>query len=111
MVHCVPFAALEDIEAMKAVAITQRGSIKDFVDFYFMLKKTRHSFADILKGVIKKYGLDQAYEYQLKTSFVYFADAEKEVDQIIMIDKNNQEKRLADKEWEKIKQFFQGYIK
>lgn len=106
-----PLASLEDIEAMKAVAITQRGSVKDFVDFYFMVKKTRHPFADILKGVTKKYGLDQAYEYQLKTSFVYFADAEKEVDQIIMIDKNNQEKRLADKEWEKIKKFFQGYIK
>ncbi len=106
-----PLASLEDIEAMKAVAITQRGSIKDFVDFYFIVKKTRHPFADILKEVIKKYGLDQAYEYQLKTSFVYFADAEKEVDQIIMIGENNQEEKLTEKEWEKIKKFFQEYIK
>lgn len=106
-----PLASLEDIEAMKAVAITQRGSVKDFVDFYFMVKKTRHPFADILKGVIKKYDLDQAYEYQLKTSFVYFADAEKEVDQIIMIGENNQKKKLTENEWEKIKKFFQEYIK
>lgn len=106
-----PLVSLEDLEAMKAVALTQRGSVKDFVDFYFMEKKTHHSFANILKGVIKKYSLDQTFEYQLKTSFVYFADAEKEVDQIIMIDKNNQEKRLTDKEWEKIKKNFQEYIK
>ncbi len=105
-----PLASLEDIEAMKAVAITQRGSVKDFVDLYFLVKKTGHSFADILKGVLKKYELDQTYEYQVKTSFVYFEDAEKEVDQVIMIGKDNRKEKLTQKEWEKIKKFFQGYI-
>ena len=63
-----PLTSLEDIEAMKSVAISQRGSAKDFVDLYFILKKSRHHFDDILKLVIKKYNLDTTYEYQLKTS-------------------------------------------
>jgi predicted nucleotidyltransferase component of viral defense system len=106
-----PLASLEDIEAMKAVAISQRGSIKDFVDLYFIVKKTGHHFDDIFKGVIKKYNLDNTYEYQIKTSFVYFEDAEKEIDNIIMIDKDKEKKKLTEKEWEKIKKFFQEFIK
>jgi predicted nucleotidyltransferase component of viral defense system len=104
-------ASLEDIEAMKAVAISQRGSVKDFIDFYFIVKKTGHHFDDIFKGVMKKYNLDNTYEYQIKTSFVYFEDAEKEIDNIIMIGKDKKKKKLTEKEWEKIKKFFTEYIK
>ena len=104
-------ASLEDIEAMKAVAISQRGSVKDFIDLYFIVKKTGHHFDDIFKGVIKKYNLDNTYEYQIKTSFVYFEDAEKEIDNIIMIGKNKEKKKLTGREWGKIKKFFQEYIK
>jgi len=106
-----PLASLEDIEAMKAVAISQRGSVKDFVDLYFIVKKTGHHFDDIFKGVIKKYNLDNTYEYQIKTSFVYFEDAEKEIDNIIMIGKNKEKKKLTEREWEKIKKFFKEFIK
>ena len=34
-----PLASLNDIIAMKAVAINQRGSVKDFVDLFFMLRQ------------------------------------------------------------------------
>ncbi len=104
-------ASLEDIEAMKAVAISQRGSVKDFIDLYFIVNKTGHHFDDIFKGIIKKYNLDNTYEYQIKTSFVYFEDAEKEIDNIIMIDKAKKKKKLTEREWGKIKKFFQEYIK
>jgi predicted nucleotidyltransferase component of viral defense system len=106
-----PLASLDDIEAMKAIAISQRGSVKDFVDMYYLLAKTGHHFENILGIVIKKYGLDNTYEYQLKTSFVYFDDAENEVDNIIMINPNKKKEKLEKKEWQKIKKFFQGFIK
>ena len=106
-----PLASLEDIEAMKAVAISQRGSVKDFVDMFFLLAETGHHFEHILGTVIKKYGLDNTYEYQLKTSFVYFEDAENEVDNIIMIGADNKKEKLEKKEWRKIKTFFQGFIR
>lgn len=106
-----PLASLKDIEAMKAVAISQRGSAKDFIDLYFLLKRTRHEFDDIVKYVMKKYDIKSDYEYQLRTSFVYFDDAEKEIDEIIMVKKKEKNGKLKEDEWKKIKSFFVDYIK
>lgn len=106
-----PLASLEDLEAMKAVAISQRGSVKDFVDMFSLLAKTGHHFENILGTVIKKYGLDNTYKYPLKTSFVYFEDAENEVDDIIMINADKKKGKLEKKEWRKIKTFFQEFIR
>jgi len=106
-----PLASLNDIAAMKAVAINQRGSIKDFVDLFFILRKTGLDFSDAANLVMEKYGLDQGYNYQLKTSFVYFDDAEQEIDQIIMLKNDKEQKKLTRKEWENIKSFYLDYIK
>ena len=104
-------ASLNDIAAMKAVAINQRGSIKDFVDLFFILNKTGMDFNDVAGLVTRKYNLDQGYDYQLKTSFVYFDDAEDEIDQIIMLKNDKEQKKLTRKEWENIKSFYLGYVK
>ncbi len=105
-----PLASLDDIEAMKAVAISQRGSAKDFIDMYRLVGKTGHGYNDILQAVIKKYKQDDSYEYQLKTSFVYFEDAEKEAPKILMIGENGEISPLKSKEWEHIKKFFARFI-
>jgi len=107
-----PLASLNDIAAMKAVAINQRGSIRDFIDLFFILRKTGLNFDDIADLVIEKYGVDQGYDYHLKTSFVYFDDAEIEMDQIIMLEADDSEQRnLARKEWEEMKTFFLDLVK
>ena len=106
-----PIASLDDLEAMKAIAISQRGSIKDFIDLYFLLNKTGHCFDDIVKLVIKKYKINREYEYQLKTAFVYFDDAEKEYNSIIMIKENNRNEKIKMEEWREIKSFFYGFTK
>jgi len=106
-----PLGSLNDIAAMKAVAINQRGSIKDFVDLFFILRKTKLDFSNVAGLVIKKYGLDQGYDYQLKTSFVYFDDAEEEVEQIIMLKDDEEQENFDRKEWEDIKNFYLDYVK
>jgi len=106
-----PTASFKDIEAMKALAITQRGSAKDFADLFFLLKSTHHCFKDILTFVKKKYGVENRYEYHLKTSFVYFDDAERENDSIMLIKKSGKIERMSDKEWNDIKKFFCEFIK
>ena len=104
-------ASLQDLVAMKAVAITQRGSIKDFFDLYMLIDKMGYHFQDILKLVIGKYNVTGVYAYQLKTALVYFEDAEKEVDNIIMIKDNKGNKKLSSREWQRIKIFFQEFIR
>lgn len=101
-----PLASLEDLEAMKTISIVQRGSAKDFVDLYYLMKKTNHSFEDIFSLVQKKYDLNNRYEYQLKTSFVYFDDAEKEIDEILLVDKHGVARKISPKEWGDIKNKF-----
>jgi len=64
----------EDISAMKLAAITNRGSKKDFVDLYFLLKQ--FSLAEMLKFYIQKY--HDGSEYLVLKSLTYFEDAEKD---------------------------------
>ncbi len=67
-------ASLEDIAAMKMIAIIQRGIMRDFIDLYFLLKKL--SLENVLKFAKKKYpGFN---EYLALQSLTYFEYAEKE---------------------------------
>ena len=101
-----PMASLEDIEAMKAVALAQRGSAKDFVDLYHLLGRTRHTFNEMFSGVQRKYQVDEKYSYHLKTAMAYFFDAEQEIDAIVIVDKTDKIRKITDEQWEEIKAFF-----
>jgi len=67
-------ATIEDIAAMKLNAIIGRGSKKDFIDLFFILKK--YNFSELFKFYNKKYH-DGSIFLVLK-SIVYFDDADKE---------------------------------
>ncbi|HUI28844.1 MAG TPA: nucleotidyl transferase AbiEii/AbiGii toxin family protein [Candidatus Acidoferrales bacterium] len=72
-VEGVKLASKEDIGAMKIVAVTGRGTERDFVDLYFLLRE--FSLDQILKFTKKKY--PQFNIYVGLRSLTYFADAEK----------------------------------
>jgi predicted nucleotidyltransferase component of viral defense system len=67
-------ADLVDIAAMKIAAVTGRGSKKDFVDLYFLLKQM--DIAQILDHYVAKYK-DGSLFMTLK-SIIYFDDADKD---------------------------------
>jgi predicted nucleotidyltransferase component of viral defense system len=102
-------ASLDDIEAMKTLALVQRGSAKDFVDLFYLLRKTGHSFADLSLLVQGKYGVDKKYDYHLKTAMVYFDDAELELAAIMLVDESDSIRSISEKEWTEIKEFFVGF--
>jgi len=106
-----PLASLKDIAAMKAVAINQRGSVKDFIDLFYILRETGLNFEAISRLAIEKYGLSPHYDYHLRTSFVYFDDAEREVDQIVMLKRGEEKRPFTTGEWEEIKTFFKEFIR
>ena len=66
-------AGKKDIAAMKLSAITGRGSKKDFLDLYFLLKE--FSIGEMLDFYKRKY--TDGSEFLVLKSLTYFADAEK----------------------------------
>jgi hypothetical protein len=67
-----PLASFDDIEAMKAIALAQRGSAKDFIDLYDLISRAGHSFDDLAFRVRTKYQVDDKYDYHLNTKYKKF---------------------------------------
>lgn len=86
----IPLANLKDISAMKLAAITGRGSKKDFIDIFFLLKE--FSLQEMLGFYKEKYS-DGALFLVLR-SLTYFIDADKDADP----------KMLNKVSWSKIKE-------
>ena len=68
----IRMATVKDIAAMKLAAITNRGSRKDFVDIYFLLKT--YSLHEMIQFFNEKYR--DGSEYLALKSLIYFEDAE-----------------------------------
>jgi len=73
-IDTIPLASRRDIAAMKLSAITGRGTKKDFIDLYFLLKE--FTLEEILHFYQEKYA-DGAVFLVIR-SLAYFADADKE---------------------------------
>ena len=85
----IKLAGLKDIAAMKMAAITNRGSKKDFIDFYFLLN--HFSLKEIIDFYLGKY--PDASAFLACKSLVYFADADIQV----------MPKMLVPTDWEEVK--------
>lgn len=94
-------ASIPDIAAMKLSAITGRGSKKDFVDLYFLLKKM--SLSQMMDLYKKKFA--DGSPFLVLKSLVYFEDADLEEMPVMMEPVN----------WETVKngiiEAHAGYIK
>ncbi len=88
----VKIADKKDIAAMKIDAVSSRGSKKDFIDLYFLLKE--YSLAELVSFFEKKYVNIKYNKLHILKSLVYFDDAESEP-MPIMIKKHD---------WEEIKE-------
>lgn len=95
-------ANTEDIGAMKLSAIIGRGTKKDFVDLYFLLK--HYTLSSLLSFFRNKY--PDGTELLVLKSLIYFQDADEEVESPVM---------LIDVKWEEIKKtilhHFKNYTK
>lgn len=69
-------ANMEDIALMKLEAISGRGSKKDFIDLYFLLRD--FSLSELFEKYSLKYGIEVSNHYHLLKSLAYFEDAEHE---------------------------------
>jgi len=93
-VHGLKVASVDDIAAMKVVAISQRGDKKDFFDLYEILKMI--SPRDLKALFLKKFGASRINCYHILKSFLYFDDAEQQPDPL----------SLNTTTWEQVKGYF-----
>lgn len=77
----IRMATPKDIAAMKITAIVGRGTKKDFIDIYFLLK--HYSLEQILSFYSAKYA--EASPFMAMKSLAYFDDAEPEPMPIMLI--------------------------
>ena len=78
----IPLADERDIAAMKLDVVSSRGSRKDFVDLYFLLKK--HTIFEIFGFFQKKYQNISYNKVHIVKSLAYFEDAEQDPDPLMV---------------------------
>jgi len=88
-----------DIAAMKVQAIAGRGSRKDFIDLYFLLRE--YPLDKIMAAHSSKFGSRLANRYHAFKSLLYFIDAEKEA----------MPRMLAPVSWPQVKKTVQSEVK
>jgi hypothetical protein len=88
----VKLADERDIAAMKIDAASSRGSKKDFIDIYFLLKK--YTLENLIGFFEQKYKDINYNKLHILKSFIYFEDAENEP----------MPKMIQEVDWDKVKQ-------
>jgi hypothetical protein len=88
-----------DIAAMKLAAIVDRGTKRDFIDLYFIIKK-KYSLETIFSFYDKKYQKLAENVYSILKSLRYFEDAEESA----------MPKMIKKVFWEEVKSFFEKEV-
>ncbi len=106
MEKTIPFQGIElagimDIAAMKVIAISQRGTKRDFVDLYVILQEM--PFHRIAEHMIRRFGKERINPVHIGKSLVYFSDADSDPEPAYLKGK--------ELDWERIKRFFRGHVK
>ena len=90
-------ASLDDLACMKLSAIAQRGSRKDFLDLYHLVKRYK-PLAELLALYQKKYGLSDVAP--VLYGLAYFAEADEEPQPLQSAD-----------DWKTVKKAIAGWVK
>jgi hypothetical protein len=93
-------AQLLDIALMKLIAISQRGTRRDFVDLFFICGHG-YPLGELLRQIPCKYTTVSYPSYHLLRALIYFADADRDPSPLM----------LAPFEWEQAKRFFETEVK
>lgn len=97
----ISVAGVLDVASMKIIAISQRGTKRDFVDLYCILQET--PFHNVANHLIRRFGKERINPIHTGKSFVYFSDAESNPEL--------QYTKGKDVSWDKIKRFFRDHVK
>lgn len=99
----IEIASLKDLIASKISAISSRGTMRDFVDIYYLLKSGKFGMVkEFLSYYEKRFGNLASQKAHILKSLTYFADAEIDKDPHML---------TGDFSWQKIKKFIENEVK
>jgi len=101
--HEIKVADYRDIVAEKIKTISQRGSKKDFIDLYAVLKM-KFSVAEVCELFKRRFRDTGINYYHVLKSLIFFEDAEQEPSPLVIL--SGEEWK-----WENVKSFFMDNIK
>jgi len=97
----IDIADIKDIAPMKIAAISDRGSKKDFIDLYFIIKiEKKLSLEECLELYDEKFKSLKENKVHVLKSLTYFEDA----------DKQSGLKMIKKADWKEVKKFFQREV-
>ena len=97
----ISIAGLIDIASMKVIAINQRGTKRDFVDLYCIIRNM--PFYKIAENMTGRFGIERINPVHIGKSFIYFSDAESDPEPYYLKGKKIK--------WETVKKFFRLHVK
>lgn len=105
----IKIASIQDIAAMKLIAVAMRGKRRDFIDIYYLLEK--YSLSDLLGFVKAKYPSFE--EMMVLKGLIYFEDAEDEdlARGINVLDRNFSWEKAKHKIFEAVQKYQLGLLK
>ena len=98
--NSIKIAAIADIGAMKLASIVGRGSKRDFVDIFFIVKEYI-PLSKLISMAEKKFRQIQSFSVQALHALVYFEDAESE----------RMPKLIKKVSWQQIKSFLKTEVR
>jgi hypothetical protein len=94
-------AEVLDLASMKVIAISQKGTKRDFADLYFILQEM--PFHKIAGHMVRRFGKGRINPVHIGKSLVYFSDADSHPEPEYV--------KGRDVSWEKIKSFFKNHVR
>ncbi len=97
----IRIAGIFDIASMKIVAISQRGTKRDFVDLYVILQEL--PFHKIAGHTMRRFGKERINPVHIGKSLVYFTDADSDPEPAYA------KGRVVN--WDEVKKFFRSHAR
>ena len=101
MYGVVPLADLRDVAAMKVEAIASRGTRRDFIDMFVMVREKGWQMTDLFAWYQKKYGGTRNTILHALKSLAYFDDADADETPLVL---------LRPIDWTEVKKYFQDVV-
>lgn len=101
LIEGIQVASVLDVASMKVIAISQRGTKRDFIDLFFVIQAI--PFHKVAQYMVRRFGKERINPVHIGKSLVYFSDAEADPEPLYV--KNKEIK------WDVVKEFFRHHVK